>query len=272
MLADESLPLARHNVAGGDGKSKLALLGFSSGGNLALALPQLPSIRALSYDAPSAAVSVYGCLDLSRNPADKLRNRFYKPALPLPQGSRIDSLAALTPVFDWCYIPYGQDLTDPLLSPAYVSLDALPPHVYVVAAELDMLAHESWRLACRLGNEARRTYGAPVGSSGWSEAREVPDPDSKVDRLRCVGKRASSKRKGALEPLSGGDERYGWEDLHAGGARSVNWLLVPDAVHGFDNYNIRQVMGGEESMRDAEMKTRAYVERVGTWLRNVVWQ
>ncbi|ERT03322.1 hypothetical protein HMPREF1624_01633 [Sporothrix schenckii ATCC 58251] len=265
VVADESLPLAR---AGGPphapSKSKIAVLGFSAGGNLALALPQLPSIRD-TPNAPSAAVSVYGCLDLSRDPAAKLRNRFYKPALPLPQGSRIDSLASLAPVFDWSYIPYGHDLTDPLLSPAYASLSDLPPHVYLVAAELDMLAHESWRLACRLGNEARRLQQKPTAGD-----REVPDPDSKVDRVKCVGKRASSKRKGALEPADGGDDRYGWAETWAGG--SVNWLLVPDAIHGFDNFNIRQVMGGEESMLDAEMKTKAYVERIGAWLHNVVWK
>ncbi|OAA57996.1 spindle pole body component [Niveomyces insectorum RCEF 264] len=125
---------------------------------------------------------------------------------------------------------------------------------------LDMLAHESWRLACRLGNEAARAHGEPA-------TREVPDPDSKVDRVKCVGKRASSKRKGVLEPP--GDERYGWQATWPDG--SVNWLLVPDAVHGFDNFNIRQVMGGEETMLDAEMKTKAYVKLIGEWLHNVVW-
>ncbi|CAK7205488.1 hypothetical protein SEUCBS139899_008264 [Sporothrix eucalyptigena] len=286
LLADESLPMARagngtpagtptatttaiparpSTVTGG--RSKIAVLGFSAGGNLALTLPQLPSIRA-SPDAPSAAISVYGCLDLSRDPAAKLRNRFYKPALPLPQGSRIDSLASLAPVFDWSYIPYNQDLTDPLLSPAYASLESLPSHVFIVAAELDMLAHESWRLACRLGNEARRLQGKSLEGD-----REVPDPDSKVDRVKCVGKRASSKRKGTLEEPFGEDERYGWtESWTTGGGGSVNWLLVPDAIHGFDNFNIRQVMGGEESMLDAEMKTKAYVARVGDWLHNVVWK
>lgn len=260
ILADESLPLARHNT--GTGKSKIAVLGFSAGGNLALSLPQLPSIRE-SPDAPSAAISVYGCLDLSRDPAAKLRNRFYKPALPLPQGSRIDSLASLAPVFDWSYIPYGHDLTDPLLSPAYSSLVDLPKHVYLVAAELDMLAHESWRLACRLGNEARRLQQKPTAGD-----REVPNPDSKVDRVKCVGKRASSKRKGVLDQDN--DDRYGWQETWADG--SVNWLLVPDAIHGFDNFNIRQVMGGEESMLDAELKTKAYVEKIGAWLHNVVWK
>ncbi|CAK7229603.1 hypothetical protein SBRCBS47491_007304 [Sporothrix bragantina] len=286
ILADESLPIARSggsngtpaatptatttaipprpSTASGTGKSKIAVLGFSAGGNLALTLPQLPSIKA-SPDAPAAAISVYGCLDLSRNPAAKLRNRFYKPALPLPQGSRIDSLASLAPVFDWSYIPYNQDLTDPLLSPAYASLENLPAHVFLVAAELDMLAHESWRLACRLGNEARRVQGKPMEGD-----REVPDPDSKADRVKCVGRRASSKRKGTLEEPFGEDERYGWTESWQGG--SVNWLLVPDAIHGFDNFNIRQVMGGEESMLDAELKTKAYVARVGAWLHSVVWK
>ncbi len=258
IVTDESLPIARA-ASSPDGKSRIALLGFSAGGNLALALSQLPSVKGIP-DAPIAAISIYGSLDMSRKPEDKRRNRFYKPALPPPRGNRIDSVSLIAASFEWSYVPYGQDLTDPKLSPLYTPLEDLPPHVYLVGCELDMLAHESWRLACRLSNDGNQARDLPV----W---REVPDPDSRSDKVKCVGKRASSKRVGLLETE---DERFAWEETWDDG--SVNWLLVPDVVHGFDNVTLRAFMGSEDTQKDAEMKTTAYQQRLGEWLHNVVWK
>ncbi|TPX15875.1 uncharacterized protein E0L32_000209 [Thyridium curvatum] len=248
VLADESLPIARS-------PSRVALLGFSAGGNLALALAQLPSVSGAAGGAPQAAVSVYGCLDLARSPWAKMHNRFYKVALPPPRNHIEDPLARLCPSFDWSYIPYGHDLRDPLLSPAFAEREGLPRHVCLVGAELDMLAHESWRSAVRWANEVR---------GGPSRTRPVPDPDIKEDKVRKVGKRASSKRKGELEPP--GDDRYDFEEWDEDGAGSVKWLLVPDVLHAFDNPGMRNVMGGEETMQDAEMKTVAYQAEVAGWL------
>ncbi len=258
ILADESLPIARAATSA-DGRSRIALLGFSAGGNFALTVPQLPSV-ARSPDAPAAAISIYGCVDLSRKPEDKRRNRFYKPALPPPRGNRIDSISLIANSFEWSYVPYGQDLTDPLLSPVFASLTDLPAHVYVVACELDMLAHESWRLACRLANDGNLARDV----DSW---REIPDPDSRSDKVKCPGKRASSKRFGLLDTE---DERFAWEETWDDG--SVNWLLVPDVVHGFDNATLRAYMGSEDTQKDAELKTIAYQKRLGEWLHNVVWK
>ena len=63
-LADESLPIARAAHSPG-GIPRIGLLGFSTGANLAMALAQLPSVKA-SPDGPTALASVYGVLDLSR--------------------------------------------------------------------------------------------------------------------------------------------------------------------------------------------------------------
>jgi len=207
----------------------------------------------------AAAVSVYGCLDLSVPAAEKLANRPVKPELPPPRGGKdagSDPLAGLAPTFDWSYIPYGHDLRDPLLSPAFAEGGSLPPFVGVVAAELDMLAHESWRLACRLSRE----HGG---------RRRVPDRRSGDERERVCGRREVGRRRGALEDIN--DQRFGWEESWDGRARGVKWLLVPDVLHGFDNPHIRGLMGGDKMIKDAEMKTRAYVEEVGNWLRERVW-
>ncbi|KAB5585069.1 Alpha/Beta hydrolase protein [Coniochaeta sp. 2T2.1] len=258
-LADESLPIDRSKRPG-TSLSRTAILGFSAGGNLALAVSQLPSIRAHPL-SPAAAVSVYGCLDLSVPPAEKLANRPVKPSLPPPRGGKdaeTDPLAHLSPTFDWSYIPYGHDLLDPLLSPAHADSASLPPFVGVVAAELDMLAHESWRLACRLSREGGKN-------------RRVPDRLSTNEKERVCGRQEVGRRRGALEDVN--NDRFGFEDDwdRRGGRGGVKWLLVPDVLHGFDNPHIRGLMGGEVMIKDAEMKTRAYVEEVGNWLRERVW-
>ncbi|KAK3935259.1 Alpha/Beta hydrolase protein [Diplogelasinospora grovesii] len=258
VLDDESLPIDRteHSAKGqGVGRlSRTAVLGFSAGGNLALSVTQLPSIRTHA-NAPAAAMSVYGCLDLSVAPRDKLPNRPFKPKLPPPRGDSVDALIKLIPTFDWSYIPYGHDLRDPLLSPAHAQREDLPPFVGIVAAELDVLAHESWRLACRL-----------------SSRREVPDRESNDPAWRVCGRQEiSSSRPGKLEL---DDQRFAFEDTRGNDRGGVKWLLVPDVTHGFDNPHIRSLMAAGEvnTIKDAEQKTTAYVDEMGRWLKRTVWR
>ncbi|KAL1876871.1 hypothetical protein VTK73DRAFT_9101 [Phialemonium thermophilum] len=280
VLADESLPIDRVGTPQRhSGRSRTAFLGFSSGGNLALAVSQLPSIRD-HLQAPRAAVSVYGILDLSGDPRTRVANRPFKPGLSRPRGASVDPLAHLLPTFFWSYIPYGHDLHDPLLSPVFARRADLPPYVGVVAAELDLLAHESWRLACRLAREGAEAEGR--------EGRAVPDPASSDLRERICGRRGLAVRKGVLEGLgrapvwsatsAGPDDRFAFETVWETGGSSedgkggVKWLLVPDVLHGFDNPNMRDVAGTPETIRDAKLKTHAYVAELGRWLKEVVWE
>ncbi|KAL8405626.1 hypothetical protein RB596_004471 [Gaeumannomyces avenae] len=265
VLGDESLPIARAGATtgGADGRARIAILGWSAGGNLALTLSQLASVRDSRYGAPAAAVTVYGALDLATPPAAKVKSRVYKVKLPQPRGQWTDSLLQLAPVLDWSYVPYGQDLRDPLLSPAYAPEAALPPYVCVVACELDMLAHESWRFAVRLANERR------LGGGG----RDLPDVLARGNMsLTFAGRRAPSRRRGELEEEEGGDERFGFDDEADDGRGGVKWMLVPDVLHGFDCKSMREMMGGEETIKDAEMKTVHEIERIGRWLREKAWK
>ncbi|KAI7785619.1 hypothetical protein LA080_006639 [Diaporthe eres] len=135
MLAvyDKSIPLDKHRVAVG---------GFSSGGNLTLAVCQLQTIR--DTIKPSAVCPIYPLVGLATKPDKKATTRYYKPALG--SGLRANATDMLSPVsrfFGWSYLPYGQPLRDPLLSPLFAPREHLPRKVFIVAAELDRLAHEA---------------------------------------------------------------------------------------------------------------------------------
>lgn len=345
VLADESLPISRASTTttsttmrGGQDKGQVAILGFNAGGNLALGLSQLPRIREQhgakkTTTTPTAVVSISGYLDLGRTAAQKLQNRPYRPAPSPPTNHTnlnnnnggagiMDALAATHEAYVWSYVPYGTDLQDPLLSPAFASWDdedgerALPAHVCLVGAELDMLAHESWRMACRLVRDG----GVRRGDGRWGRWR-VPDPDAD-DVVQSVCGRAEEDKAGMpaggdaaaageaqgseqmemsiLPPPErigdgpredegrqtreeGEDEddgltaakRFGfevcWRETAEEERGSVKWILVPDVLHGFDRASWRTGGGNPDIVRDAEEKTRAYVDAVGAWLRGTVW-
>ena len=277
VLNDESLPIQRNNgsqvlsrTRSPSTLNRIAILGFSSGGNLALGVTQLPSIRA-HPNTPTAVLSVYGYLDLSVPPKEKLTNRPWKPSLPAPRGgkSKIDAFASAAPTFDWSYIPYGHDLQDPLLSPGpYAKREMLPPYIGLIAAELDILAHESWRMACRLSNE-----GQGVHPTYGNAKRVVPDRKSEDPKWRICGREEVAAKSGVLD--DSGDERFAFEDSWGTDARGgVKWLLVPDVQHGFDNAEMRRMYGLQEgeAVKDAEAKTEAYRTEVGKWLKETVWR
>ncbi|KAH0524244.1 hypothetical protein TsFJ059_006776 [Trichoderma semiorbis] len=254
-LADETIPIDRSSH---HPMNRIAILGFASGGNLALAVSQLPSIHNHSL-APAAVMCVAGVLDLSIPTERKLENRYHKPALkPSKRGGK-DSLGPVMPALCWGYVPYGVDLCNPLLSPGYADLSMLPAHVGLVGAELDFLAHEAWRLACRLSRE-----GAGVDHG-------TPDPESRETQWRIVGQEqvhSGSPLRGLGEGVS--DERFAFEEHWQGGG--VKWLLVPDVLHGFDNRFYREMDIRREDIQDAEVKTEAYMRELGTWLRERVWR
>ncbi|KAK4161242.1 Alpha/Beta hydrolase protein [Cladorrhinum sp. PSN259] len=258
-LNDDSLPIDR---------MRTAILGFDAGGNLALALSQLPSVKSgidphglhVEYPCnppPSAVISVCAILDFTASASEKAKTRPYKNNLKGIRGwgPGLDWVAKVLPSSAWSYIPYGQDVTDPLLSPVYSAREDLPPHVFVVAAELDCLAHESWRAA-----------------TSWSGGRRaVPSGDE------VVGRKEIAVWRGCLDDGRGRDaSRFQWMEEFDGteGKGSTSWLLVPDVVHGFDSAGWRNkyLWGDEEARMDAEMKTVAYQREIGEWLWGIVWR
>ncbi|KAK3903712.1 Arylacetamide deacetylase [Staphylotrichum tortipilum] len=256
-LNDESLPIDR---------MRTALAGIDAGANLALSLSQLPSVRSglapnrhhtsnsgtRCNPPPAAVISITGILDFTTTPSSKLPTRPYKPSLRGLRGwgPALDWTARVLPSSAWSYIPYGHDAADPLLSPAWAARGDLPPHVLVVGAELDCLAMESWRAACR-----------------WA-GKVVPGRGEKV------GRDEAAVWRGCLDDGGAGDGgRFGWT-VNRGQAGSTRWLLVPDVVHGFESagWRRRYLWGDEVARMDAEMKALAVQREVAEWLWGVVWR
>jgi acetyl esterase/lipase len=126
VLADESLKID---------ETKVAMGGFSSGGNLAFAACQNKLVK----DRIHALVGFYPGLDLAESVEDKLKHR--------PKEAGKDILRSSVNFLAWAYVPYGTNRKDPLLSPIYARRENFPAEVCLVGAEYDMLCHEANRMA-----------------------------------------------------------------------------------------------------------------------------
>lgn len=130
VLADVSLPIDKFGVVIG---------GFSAGANLALCASQLPGLKGNI----KAALTFYPIVDWSHPPHVKLERRPYK-------GGPKDSLETPSYWFDWGYVSPGQNRRDPLLSPCYARKEDLPPWIYVIGAQWDVLRLESQEMIHKL--------------------------------------------------------------------------------------------------------------------------
>ena len=233
ILADPTLPIDQ---------TRCAIAGFSAGGNLALAVTQLEDVKTAFKQHGSlgfgAVVPVYPGLDRTVTRDYKATLRQYKPGLTPNRNSTTDILHGAGKSFDWSYIPVGQDLREPLLSPIYAPREALPPHIFMIACELDLSSHDAWRMASRLAG------------------RPEPSMEEKSGREECG-------ETGELELV---DERFAWEERK----RGVRWLLIPDVLHGYDRLPT-WASGDETSVRDAEMKNVKVIKEIGDWLKTRVW-
>ncbi|CAI7585030.1 unnamed protein product [Penicillium discolor] len=159
VLADESLPID---------PSRIAIGGFSAGGNLAMSVSQLPGLKGLI----KAAVIYYPIVDFGHPPNEKLDSRPYK-------GGPDDTLEKTSWWLDWGYVSVGQNRRDPLLSPVYAGKDELPPWIYMIGAQWDMLRLEAQQmiqglagLEDRVGVEQEEDF--EVGRYKWTLARGCP--------------------------------------------------------------------------------------------------
>ncbi|RSL58374.1 hypothetical protein CEP54_007800 [Fusarium duplospermum] len=227
-LSDSSLPID---------KDRVAIAGFSAGGNLALSVSTLPSMCGSGDGIRriKAVISLYPPVDMSIDRNYKTQTRRYKPSLGGFRGQTTDWLLRLSPIFDWAYIPHGQDLQDPLLSPIYASKDVLPPYVFMIACELDMLVGDTHRMICGLA-------GRPVGE--MTVGKDEPGP---------VGE------------LILDDERYCFEVSREDS--SYKWLLIPDQVHSFDHHKqMESIHRDKAHALDAGPKAKQSQKLIAEWL------
>ena len=152
ILSDRDLPI--------DHTRQASLAGFSAGGNLALAIAQLPGIK----KRISAVVPIYPVVDFT--------GQFKGPFVDGPDG-KPDRLRWVAGAFNWGYLPVGTNLADPLLSVACAAnRTALPQRVFFIAAEYDYLYYEAEVMARML---AFGKFEGKVGDKGteWGEVNGV---------------------------------------------------------------------------------------------------
>ncbi|KAK5652217.1 hypothetical protein OQA88_10714, partial [Cercophora sp. LCS_1] len=221
VLSDPELPVDA---------SRVALAGFSAGGNLALAVSQLETIRS----SIRAVIPLYPVVDFVPESKIKVTTRRWKPELGGFRAREADYLMSMAGTFNWAYVKPGQRCDHPLLSPYYAEREMFPRGVFMIGCELDMLGQEAWRMACKLAG------------------REVPAVEQAMGREEvCDGL------------LVEGDERFGFEERVEGGW--YKWLLVPDVIHGFDQ-QIGSFVRDEGCMKDARGKAEKVIEIIGEWL------
>ncbi|KAL2075424.1 hypothetical protein VTL71DRAFT_367 [Oculimacula yallundae] len=131
ILADETLPFD---------KKKVAIGGFSAGANLALAVSQDDSLQ----KRIGGVVAYYPPCNWTTTLEEKLATK--------PKDSPPDALEHTGPAFDWAYLPPGTDLEDPQLSVAFASREKLPPKLYILGCELDMLCGDAEVMATRFAS------------------------------------------------------------------------------------------------------------------------
>lgn len=226
VLADTSLPIDQNRIAIG---------GWSAGGNLALAVAQRETVR----HHIKAVVPIYPVLDFSLPAGAKAGSRRYKPSLGGFRAKDTDYLIPAAPFFDWAYCPAGHDSRDPGLSVGFVERDMLPNKIFLLGCEMDMLGHEDWRLISKLAG--REVSSDVVGREAVAEKGEI-----------------------ILD-----DERFYWDEKKDDGSW-YRWLLVPDTVHGFDQ-DISAITKDPELMADAAIKTEKTRKIIGEWLGEAVF-
>lgn len=150
VLKDESLNID---------VTKVAMGGFSAGGNLAFAACQLPILKG----RVNALVGFYPPLNLKERLDEKLARR--------PKEAGTDALASSARFLDWAYVPFGVDRNSPLLSPGLAKKEDLPRWAYLVGAEYDCLCHEAEQLAERLVDPEveRRSIADVETEDGWEQ-------------------------------------------------------------------------------------------------------
>jgi acetyl esterase/lipase len=149
VLNDSALPVD---------KSKVAVGGYSAGGNLSLAATQLDNL----HREIKGVVAYYPTTDFALSREKKLQ-------LSTPPPGKVDTLSEVSKLFNWAYVSPGQDKRDPLLSPHHAERRALPQKLYILGCEFDMLCPEAERTAEKMAQAEDGEKVFDAGGNGWTK-------------------------------------------------------------------------------------------------------
>ncbi|OJJ47941.1 hypothetical protein ASPZODRAFT_63505 [Penicilliopsis zonata CBS 506.65] len=193
---DALLYLAEHAAELGLDVSRVALSGFSAGGNLAVTR-LVDSSSSSSVDVDSlrivAIFSWYPILDFEQS-RDHRRAMSIMPDKTLP--------AFLTTLFDDSYLPDHQDRTSPFASPALAQddmlADSLPPEVFLYVCEWDMLLNEGQQFVRRLQRLGKKVRAMMIEKAphAWDKS---PNPFRDQDRVNVLYRDACADMKVIFE-------------------------------------------------------------------------
>ena len=145
-------------------KTKVAIAGYSAGGNLALAAPQLNNL----HTRIKGVVAYYPATDTGRPMLKRLQTA-------VAPNNRKDVLISMSPMFHWAYFPKNVDLDDPLLAPLKADRRVVCEKVYLLGCERDLLCTEAEETAEAYAEAERKAGGVGRrveiggGRVGWTE-------------------------------------------------------------------------------------------------------
>ncbi|KAF2185674.1 alpha/beta-hydrolase, partial [Zopfia rhizophila CBS 207.26] len=154
--------------------TRVAVSGFSAGGNLALVAASALKRTLVDLTIP-VVVAIYPVTDLSIKPEAK--------TVPNPRKPTSPHIANL---FNDCYAPDKAIRTDPRVSPSLADPADFPPTVAILTCEGDNLAPEANALADKLGDGQRKVVnrtlkavhhgfdkGAKKGTNEWDQREKA---------------------------------------------------------------------------------------------------
>ncbi|MCJ1356044.1 MAG: hypothetical protein MMC33_006038 [Icmadophila ericetorum] len=171
-------------------KSKVAIGGFSAGGNLALAAVQLDGLDGRI----AGVVGFYPVVDFAKPITQKLQDR--------PATEKKDMLADSGKWFNWAYLRPGEERQNPLLSPAFADKLSLPDKICLIGCEYDILCKEAEDMALTLAADEEGTRKEINGEDCWEKGgvrwEKVKEKEHGFDHIPAIREAGNQERADKL--------------------------------------------------------------------------
>ncbi|EPS41693.1 hypothetical protein H072_4409 [Dactylellina haptotyla CBS 200.50] len=156
--------------------SRVAIAGFSAGGNLSTVLAIQPEFQ----HKIQTIVPIYPIMDFTQTTEAKLATR--------PAHAPPDVLRHMGNWFSYGYIPLGTDREDPNLSPLFAKPESLPENIYLVGCEYDMLNADAIKFYDKFKDVKKNMVYEEIktvkhGFTHQSIPRMDPKENERLDRI-----------------------------------------------------------------------------------------